>query len=120
MLAQDFLAGVALEDFPAQADNLPLPRGRVQSIPAFSRAQLLAGKTITRLLRVIEMLAIKEKRRNRNALGDRFLAAIDNHAAHGRQLFDAVERLARALRITLTIDQLNLHKPPREHTQPDH
>ena len=120
MLAHDFLAGVALEDFAAQADNLSLPRGRVQSIPAFSRAQLLAGKTITRLLRVIEMLAIKEKRRNRNALGDRFLAAIDNHATHRRKFFDAVKRLARALRITLTIDQLDLHQPPREHTQPDH
>jgi hypothetical protein len=119
-LLHDRIRGLAAEDFTAQRVDAAAARGVIERLPAGLGTGFLIGESITRELGIEQVVLIHEDGGNRDAFGERLLAAVHDHAADGRQLFDAVEGLARAFRIAVAVHQLDLNQPARKHAEPDH
>ena len=120
MLVHEHFRRFLGEQIPAQrADPALLFRG-VEIVPAGFAAGFLIGEPVARHLGVQQVVLVHIHGGNRDALRQRFFAAIHDGPAGGGQLLRAVIGLARAFRIALAVHQLNLHQSPRKHAEPGH
>ncbi len=120
MFADDGLGRFVGEDFAAQAVDAAALFGGIQIVPPRFRAGLLIGEAVAGDLGIEQMVLVHEHGGHRDAFRQRFLAAVHDHAADGRQFLDPVEGFAGAFRIAVAVDQLDLDQPARKHTEPDH
>ena len=93
--------------------------GGVELLPTGLGDRLLIGQPVARELGILKVVLVDENGGHRNALRKHLLVAVDDRTAHGGQFFHAVVRLARAFRVALPVDQLDLHQTVRQSAQPE-